>query len=185
MVNAGVRRDRDAEIKDFRSAADLGVTHATSNTIATRGERLALTRSRYSHSDEDSEAFSAELLGIVEINADDRIEAWVVFDLDDFDAAIAELDSRYLAGEAAAHAQTWSVITGGHAAVNRRELPPTHAGLRRASTTGAGQRSRPASSSHTSVPGGMSGKTSNLHRDCASIERSWSRLHPCGAWHFA
>ena len=65
VVNAGVRRNRDAEIKDFRSAADLGVTHATSNTIATRGERLALTRSRYSHSDEDSEAFSAELLGIV------------------------------------------------------------------------------------------------------------------------
>ena len=125
VVNAGVRRDRAAEIKDFQSAADLGVTHATSNTIATRGERLALTRSRYSHSDGDSEAFSAELLGIVEINADDRIEAWVAFDLDDFDAAIAELDARYLAGEAAAHAQTWSVITGGHAAVNRGELPPT------------------------------------------------------------
>ena len=125
VVNAGVRRDRDAEIKDFRSAADLGVTHATSNTIATRGERLALTRCRYSHSDGDSAAFSAELLGIVEINADYRIEAWVTFDLEDFDAAIAELDARYLAGEAAAHAQTWSVITGGHAAVSRCELPPT------------------------------------------------------------
>ena len=34
-----------------------------------------------------------------------------MFDLDDFDAAIAELDARYLAGEAAAHAHTWSVIT--------------------------------------------------------------------------
>ncbi len=45
-VNAGVRQDRDAEIRDFRSAADLGVTHATSNTIATRGERLVLTRAR-------------------------------------------------------------------------------------------------------------------------------------------
>ncbi len=36
----------------------------------------------------------------------------VLFDLDDFDAAIAELDARYLAGEAAAHAGTWSVIAG-------------------------------------------------------------------------
>ena len=46
-----------------------------------------------------------------------------MFDLDDFDAAIAELDARYLAGEAAAHAQTWSFISGGFAAINRHELP--------------------------------------------------------------
>ena len=36
-----------------------------------------------------------------------------MFDLDDFDAAIAELDARYLAGEAAAHAHTWSVDRAG------------------------------------------------------------------------
>ena len=124
-MNAGVRQDRDAEIKDFRSAADLGVTHATSNTIATRGERLALIRCRYSHIVEDPGAFSADLLGIVEIDADERIEAWVTFDPDDFDAAIAELDARYLAGEAAAHAHTWSAIAGAYAAFNRREPPAT------------------------------------------------------------
>ena len=56
------------------------------------------------------EAFNTELLSIVEIDADERIVAVVTFDLDDFDAAIAELDARYLAGEAAAHARTWSVI---------------------------------------------------------------------------
>ena len=33
-----------------------------------------------------------------------------MFDPDDLDAAIAELDARYLAGEAAPHAHTWSVI---------------------------------------------------------------------------
>ncbi len=48
-----------------------------------------------------------------------------MFDPDDFDAAIAELDARYLAGEAAAHSHTWSVITRGYAALNRHELPPT------------------------------------------------------------
>ena len=36
-----------------------------------------------------------------------------MFDLDDFDAAIAELDARYLAGEAAAHARTWSASLAG------------------------------------------------------------------------
>ena len=42
-----------------------------------------------------------------------------LFDLDDIDAAFAELDARYLAGEAAAHAQTWSVIAEVYAALNR------------------------------------------------------------------
>ena len=51
-----------------------------------------------------------------EINADNRIAARVAFDLDDIDAAFAELDARYLAGEAAAHAHTWSVIAEVYAA---------------------------------------------------------------------
>ena len=71
------------------------------------------------------QAFDVDLLHIVEINADERIAAVVIFDLEDFDAAIAELDARYLAGEAAAHARTWSVISRGYAALNRHELPPT------------------------------------------------------------
>ncbi len=37
----------------------------------------------------------------------------VTFDLDEIDAAFEELDARYLASEAAAHAQMWSVIAGG------------------------------------------------------------------------
>ena len=65
------------------------------------------------------------MLSIVEIDADERIAAHVVFDLDDIDAAFAELDARYLAGEAAAHAHTWSVIAQAYAAFNRHELPAT------------------------------------------------------------
>ena len=48
-----------------------------------------------------------------------------MFDLDDIDAAFAELDARYLAGEAAGHAQAWSEIVQGYAALNRHEIPPT------------------------------------------------------------
>ena len=47
----------------------------------------------------------------------------VVFDPENLDAAFEELDARYLAGEAAAHSHTWSVITRLHAAFNRREVP--------------------------------------------------------------
>ena len=46
-----------------------------------------------------------------------------MFDLEDFDAAIAELDARYLAGEAAAHSSTWSAIAEVYAALNRGEMP--------------------------------------------------------------
>jgi class 3 adenylate cyclase len=125
VVNAGIRQDRDAEIHDFRSAADLGVTSATSDVIATRGERLVVIRSRLSRSDEKPGAFYVDLLWLVETDTDQRAAAWVTFDLDDFEAAIAELDARYLAGEAAAHARTWSVITDAFVAHNRREVAAT------------------------------------------------------------
>ena len=53
------------------------------------------------------------------------VAAAVTFDLDDFDAALAELDARYITGEAAAHAHTWSVIASCYAGFNRHELPAT------------------------------------------------------------
>jgi class 3 adenylate cyclase len=123
VVNAGVRHGRDAAIVDARIIADIGFTNMTAAVIATRGERLILTRFRAWGS--DREAAQTEILHVVEIDADERYAAIVVFDVDDIDAAFAELDTRYLAGEAADHAHTWSVILGAHAAFNRRELPAT------------------------------------------------------------
>ena len=43
----------------------------------------------------------------------------------DFGERFAELEARYLAGEAAAHANTWLVITQACAAFNRQEVPAT------------------------------------------------------------
>nr|WP_197515068.1 AAA family ATPase [Mycobacterium sp. 1245805.9] len=123
VVNAGVRRGLDAEIANLRAAAGAGFTNMTSVVIAARGERLILARG--SGRDRGSAEFLNDVLGVVEINSDDQIAAIVVFDVDDFDSAIAELDARYLAGEAAPHAHTWSVIAEGYAAFNRRELAPT------------------------------------------------------------
>ena len=125
VVGAGVRHGPDAAIEDSRAIADVGFTNMSTTVIAIRGQRLAVTRAYYSGPDQGPEAFHAESLGIVEIDAAERIAAIVVFELDEFDAAIAELDARYLAGEAAAHAHTWSVITGARAALVRHELPAT------------------------------------------------------------
>ena len=124
-TNAGVRHGRDAIVGGVRTAADLGAQHIASTAIAIRGDRLALCRFRYSGRDQRPEAFYSEALGVFEIDVDERVVAHVAFDIDDFDAAIAELDARYLAGEAAAHAHVWSVITSGFGSIRRYELPPT------------------------------------------------------------
>ena len=47
----------------------------------------------------------------------------VAFDPDDIDAAFADLDTRYRDGEAAAHADTWSVVAGAYATLNCRQIP--------------------------------------------------------------
>ncbi|MGQ9406667.1 BTAD domain-containing putative transcriptional regulator [Mycolicibacterium gilvum] len=124
VVNAGVRRGRDSMLKDLRSAADLGIRKFTGIEVATRGERLVLYRAEARH-DEQTGAFCVENLVIVEIDADERVAIQVVFDVDDLDAAFAELDARYLAGEAAAHAHTWSLVVNTYAAFNRHELSKT------------------------------------------------------------
>ena len=125
VVNAGVRHGRDVEIESMRAVAEIGVTNATSVVIATREQRLALLRTRFSGRDQSAEGFYTEIVDIVEIDADNRITARVAFDPDDIDAAFEELDARYLAGEAAVYSRTWSVITGAHASLNRHELPST------------------------------------------------------------
>lgn len=124
VVNAGVRHGRDAAIANMRAVADLGVANALVTAIATRGERLVLTRSIFSFRDRGPEAFLSEQLDVGEINSAGQFVANVSFDTNHIDAAFAELDARYLAGEAAAHADTWSVIAGVHAMFNRHEFPP-------------------------------------------------------------
>ncbi len=122
VVNGGVRHGRDAEVEDLRTFADIGITYLTFEVIATRGDRLVLGRGDAGN-DERPGAVEFDVLQVVEIDADEVMTRVVMFDHDDIDAAFAELDARYLAGEAAAHAHTWSVIAAGVAAINRRELP--------------------------------------------------------------
>ena len=54
------------------SIADVGVENITSTVIATRGERLALIRIRSSMRGSTPGEFTAEMLSIVEIDADNR-----------------------------------------------------------------------------------------------------------------
>src|SRR6202012_3447575 len=128
VANAGIRHGRDADIANLQATTDAGFTYMAPVVIAARGERLILARTRVSGGDGVSGEFIAETLGVVEINSHNQVAAIVVFELDDFESALAELDARYLAGEAAPHAHTWSVITAGHAALNRNQMPPVRSG---------------------------------------------------------
>ena len=124
-VNAGIRHGRDAALANMRVVAGLGITEVRVSDIATRGDSLVLTRSVFSFRDQDPEAFLAEQLDVGEITSDGRLATSVSFDADDFDAAIAELDARYLAGEAADYARSWSALTQTYAAANRQQLSLT------------------------------------------------------------
>ena len=135
MVNARRPIGRDAVIENFRSGADLGLTTCYVDTIATRGGRLVLTRDRYWRGDEDPEALSLSSSDSRDRRRASGSSALVTFDPDDFEAAIAEFDARYLAGEAAAHSHAWSIVAGLYAGFNRHERPATTPDLA-TSTTG-------------------------------------------------
>ena len=155
-------------------------SNCTVEPIATRGERLVLTRAR-SRTATSNQAFHVDVLSIVETNADERIGAVVMFDLEDFEAAFAELDARYLAGEAAAHAHTWSVIMQGlRRAQPARDFPRRHQ-IGSTSTTGEGHRSRLASCSHYSRRMERHVRPEQLRRGGASAEQPRSGHYPRGA----
>ena len=129
-MNAGVRHGRDAEIANLRAIADLGVTNVdVDRHCDPRRAPCPQSCSTYSGRDQRPEAFHIEALAVVEIDADERIAAVVLFDLDDIDAAFEELDARYLAGEAAPTRTRGRSSRGAFAALNRHELPAFDAGL--------------------------------------------------------
>ena len=126
VVSAGLRTGRDAVIAEISGLAEIGVNgrrirHHRDPRAAPRLSVVSDPSSR----DQPSTRSTPRLFTSSRSMPTSGLSALVVFDLDDFDAAIAELDARYLAGEAAAHAHTWSVICGGYAAINRHELPST------------------------------------------------------------
>ncbi len=78
--------------------------------LATRGERLALFRIK-TKGDAHGVETAADFLWIVELDAQGRREGLVIFDVDEIEAAYAELDARYLAGEAAPYAGDTGFVT--------------------------------------------------------------------------
>ena len=91
--------------------------------IAIRGSRLSLTHARWVDEEQPGSPVTIELVGVMEVDDAGLHRENVAFDPDDIDAAFAELEARYLAGEAATHAETWLGLMDAYAAFNRGEVP--------------------------------------------------------------
>jgi hypothetical protein len=97
--------DRDRYLESLRMMFDMEGSRSEVELLATRGDRLALGRNHFVVSDRDVGASEIESLTVVEVGDRGERVASIRFDPDDLDAAYAELDERYAAGEAAPHAR--------------------------------------------------------------------------------
>jgi ketosteroid isomerase-like protein len=104
---------RDAVLDYLRSVLDVGVTHIEMVSLATRGERLGLTRAMFR-----GRRGEAQCLAVSEFAPDGHYLGTCVFEPDDLDAAFAELDARYAAGEGAPFAETVNAARALLAAIN-------------------------------------------------------------------
>ena len=182
VVSAGSDTVEMPQIANMRAIADVGVNEHNVDRHrdprgAPRPRSCPLLGPRPA-----ARGVPHRVLGIVEIDADERIVARVVFDPDDIDAAFEELDARYLAGEAAAHAHTGRSSRGPIAALNRRELPATTADWvnidhRRVTAFAPGDLTAYIRATWDLAP-----DVSDLHRGRASAERPRGGRHPCGTW---
>ena len=185
VVGAGVRHGRDVQIEAMRATADVSAHERDVDPWRPAGSASSSRVPLLGPRSRDPRHSSPRLLVIVEINADERIVALVSFDLDDFEAAIAELDARYLAGEAAAHAHTWSVI-----ARRLRGAQPARASATTPDFVSIDHRRGAAFAPGDVIEYLRAGfdldqDIQNLHRGCASAQRPRSGRHPCGAWDLA
>ncbi|MBX3023588.1 AAA family ATPase [bacterium] len=94
----------DSSMAQLRFLFDVPGSRFAIRPLATRGERLALSHIVYEGEVGGSGgALAIEYLGLDEVDAEGRSAFVVLFDPDAVDAAHAELDRRYDAGEGAVH----------------------------------------------------------------------------------
>ena len=103
---------REVWLEQFRILFDVPESRFRSRLIATRGERLALNRHCFQGevADGGGPLSMEDQLALHEIDREGRITAIVLFDEDDPDAAYAELDLRFQAGEGESHAGSLAIM---------------------------------------------------------------------------
>jgi ketosteroid isomerase-like protein/predicted ester cyclase len=110
---------REAVLDDIRTTITAPIVGDYA-CVATRGQRLSLSRQFYRGAIPES-AFEVELLMVTELDDQGRIAGRVTFDTTCLDAAMTELDERFLAGEGSAHADLIEVPIRVARAINGRD----------------------------------------------------------------
>jgi ketosteroid isomerase-like protein len=94
--NAQVESGLDAYLDALRPMLEeLSSSHLVVERLATRGDRLSLSRSRWLVSGDSVGPSEIEWLDLIEVDAEQRVALQVSFDPEDLDAAYAELDARF------------------------------------------------------------------------------------------
>ena len=95
--------DRDQFLDSYRQAFDFSASMLRCEVLATRGRRHTLLRNRWHFAHGDVGPSEIERLSVSEVDDRGLVVRIVTFDVDDIDAAYAELDDSYAAGEAREH----------------------------------------------------------------------------------
>ena len=90
-------QDASGTVAVISTMLDQGYAGVTAAVVAVRGDRLALVRRRFVTVSGDE----TRSLVVTEIDGDGRLAHQTMFAGDDLEAAMAELDARFLAGEGA------------------------------------------------------------------------------------
>ena len=100
VVSMPTTRGLDDFVEASRASLDAGFTYQSHVPIAVRGDRLELSRVTM----RSAEGYELVFLSIIEIDESGRVRGTTSFDEDALEAAVAELDARYVAGEGAPYA---------------------------------------------------------------------------------
>ena len=176
VVNAGVRNGRAAQIANMRARGRGGLRGPRRPSSRPAGSALRSSASAPRVRDQQPGEFIADAARHRRDRRRQPARRAVLFDPDDIDAAFEELDARYLAGEAAAHAHIWSVITKSYAATQPARAPCDDAGLgeRRPSASFGSNRAKCVDPEHPCLLG-------HLVRNPESTSRVVHRLTNLGA----
>jgi ketosteroid isomerase-like protein len=97
---AQVSGDVETWIKSMQFTVSAPGFHAEREPISTVGNRIAVERLVWT-GEPGAGAFEIEHIRLLEVDAEERLRASILFDPDDRRAAIAEAQARFVAGEAA------------------------------------------------------------------------------------
>jgi tetratricopeptide (TPR) repeat protein len=108
-------------VAGMQIAAEEGADRLVFIPLAVRGEHLALVQTSFHSSADADDFFSSVMLAVFSSTDNGPVQSISIYDLDDEDQAMAELDRRYIEDEGAPHAAILSLVLAGIRTLNGRD----------------------------------------------------------------